>query len=278
MPDADAPDTMAPVDPSGLDCVGTAAAAPLLARFSRAHRAAVRAEWRAAQAAGLEMQIEDDGRILLGAAPSLASTMFNRGLGFTEDPDRVPSAVAFFRRHGVAGEVVLDAADAPPGGEPRIPLDVHLASPAAVRPAPVDGLAVRPVGPDEADAWMSVAIAANGPAPQVAALWRSMAPHMVSTPGWDLSVAELDRRIVAAASLFVADGVGWQSWASVLAEERGRGIQRAMIAARSRAAADQGCDLVAAWALVGAHSSANLERAGLPRIGRRVVIRAADLD
>jgi hypothetical protein len=50
-----------------------------------------------------------------------------------------------------------------------------------------------------------------------------------------------------------------------------------MIATRARMAADNGCDLVAAWALAGAHSSANLERAGLPRIGQRAVVRAADL-
>ena len=74
------------------------------------------------------MQIEDDGRILLGAAPSIASTMFNRGLGFTEEPERVASAVTFFERHGVAGDVVLDARDAPAGVEPRLRLDAYVAA------------------------------------------------------------------------------------------------------------------------------------------------------
>ena len=85
----------------------------LLARFGAAHRAAVRAEWSAAVAAGLEMRIVDDGGLLLGAAPSIPSSMFNRGLGFTEQPGRVDVALAFFAEHGVAGEIVLDPADAP---------------------------------------------------------------------------------------------------------------------------------------------------------------------
>src|SRR4051812_37951974 len=97
------------------------------------------------------------------------------------------------------------------------------------------------------------------------------------TPGWMHITGSIGGEIVAAGSLFVAGGVGWQSWASVVPAARGRGIQRALIDARSRLAAEQGCDLVAAWALAGAHSSANLERAGLARIGRRVVVRSSDL-
>jgi GNAT superfamily N-acetyltransferase len=203
--------------------------------------------------------------------------MFNRGLGFTEEVDRLPSAVAFFERYGVAGEVILDATAAPPGIEPRLRLDVHAAAPRDVAPAPVTPLTIRSIRADEADAWMAVAIAAISPSPEVAAVWRSMARHMAGTPDQLLSVAEIDGRIVAAASLFVSDGVGLQSWASVLPDARGRGIQRALIADRARAAEDAGCDLVAAWALAGGHSSANLERAGLQRIGQRIVVRAADL-
>ena len=52
----------------------------LLARFGAAHRAAVRAEWSAAVDAGLEMSIVEELGILLGAAPSIPSSMFNRGL------------------------------------------------------------------------------------------------------------------------------------------------------------------------------------------------------
>jgi hypothetical protein len=50
-----------------------------------------------------------------------------------------------------------------------------------------------------------------------------------------------------------------------------------MIVARAALAAELDCDVVAAWALAGAHSAHNLERAGLPRIGARVSVRSTDL-
>src|SRR5436190_1517237 len=212
------------------------------------------------------MDIEGDDDILLGAAPSIASTMFNRGLGFAEHPDRAPIAVDFFETHGVAGEVILDPRDAPAGLEPRIRLDVHVAAPGDVGPTPVDGASVRTLGPDEAEAWMSVVIASNEPAPVLATLWRSMTPQIAKTPGWFLIAAESDGRVTGAASLFVSNGAGWLSWASVPPAEQGRGIQRALISERARIAEQHGCDLVVAWALTGAHSSANLERAGFSRV------------
>ena len=67
------------------------------------------------------------------------------------------------------------------------------------------------------------------------------------------------------------------SWAGVVPTARGRGLQRALIAARADLAAEAGCEWIAAWALSGAHSSANLARAGLRRIGERASVRSADL-
>ena len=206
--------------------------------------------------------------------------MFNRALGLTERPDLLGSALAFFDAHGVEGSLTLDPADAPPDVEPRIRLDVHVGEPGETARGSVDGLAIRPLDETDEDdigSWMGVVVEANAPAPDVADLWRRMAPVMARTPGWTHLVGSMAGEVVAAGSLFVADGVGWQSWASVLPEARGQGIQRALIDARSRLAAKEGCDLVAAWALAGAHSSANLERAGLARIGQRVTLRSSDL-
>ena len=50
-----------------------------------------------------------------------------------------------------------------------------------------------------------------------------------------------------------------------------------MIAARARVAADAGCTAIAAWALASAHSSRNLALAGMPLVGERVSLAAADL-
>jgi GNAT superfamily N-acetyltransferase len=248
-----------------------------LARFGATHRAAVRAEWAAAQAAGLDLRVIDDGTFLLGAAPGFSSTMFNRALGFAEFPERIGMAIAFFAELGVEGEIVLDPADVPPGVEPRVRLDAYLADPAHIPPAPVDGLEIRVIDDREANTWMDIVIDGYAPAEDLAAIWRSMVAHSAAAPGRHLLLGELDGRVVAASSLFVAAGRGWLSWATVLPSQRGRGIQRAMIAARARVAVEQGCEVIAAWALAAAHSSRNLERARMPRIGARVAVAAAEL-
>jgi GNAT superfamily N-acetyltransferase len=266
--------------PAVGDAMGTTSAAAALARFGAAHRTAVRAEWAAAEAAGLPLIVVDDGSLLLGAAPTLESQTFNRALGLTERPDLLATALAFFADHGVEGTVVLDPSDAPPGIAPMVSLEVHLGAPDDTMASAVDGLDIHLIDASDGPAvatWMRILIEANTPPPDIAALWRRMAPFMVGTPGWSHLAGSVSGEMVAAGSLFETDGVGWQSWASVVPVARGRGIQRALIGARSRLAAEHGCDLVAAWALTGAHSSANLERAGLARIGRRVVFRSSDL-
>jgi len=247
-----------------------------LALFGAIHRAAVRAEWAAAQASGLDIRVVDDGEILLGAAPGLASTMFNRALGLAEAPDRVGEALAFFARHGVPGEIVLDPGDAPAGVAIRLRLEAYLADPAAIPAAAVPGLAIRVTEPAEARAWVEVVIEGYAPAPKVAAIWRSTATRTAGD-GQRRLLGELDGRLVAASSIFIQDGHGWLSWATVLPAARGLGIQRAMIDARARVAADAGCTTIGAWALAGAHSSQNLARAGLPLVGERVSLAAADL-
>jgi hypothetical protein len=64
--------------------VSTAATDERLARFGAIHRAAVRAEWAAATAAGVEVRVRDDRGTMLGAAPKVSSAMFNRVLGLAE--------------------------------------------------------------------------------------------------------------------------------------------------------------------------------------------------
>jgi hypothetical protein len=255
--------------------VTTASTDDRLARFGAIHRAAVRAEWAAATSAGVEIHVRDDGGTLFGAAPNVSSTMFNRALGLAEQPHRIVEAQAFFAEHGVAGEVVLDPVRLPAGVEPRIRLDAYEAVPGDVRPARVDGFVSRVIDAGEVTDWMELTIEGNEASPEVAAIWRVMAQGLAATPGSHLLIGELGGRACAAASLFVTGEAGWMSWASVVPADRGRGIQRALIADRSRLAGVLGCTVVAAWALAGAHSSSNLERSGFERIGRRAAVAAA---
>jgi GNAT superfamily N-acetyltransferase len=246
-----------------------------LALFGAIHRAAVRAEWAAAQATGLDIRVVDDGEILLGAAPGFPTAMFNRALGFAEAPHRVAEAVAFFARQRVEGEVVLDPADVPSGAAIRLRLEAYIADPTAIPSADVPGFTVRVIETGEAAAWMEVVVEGYAPAPDVAAIWRSA--NRTGGDGQRRLLGELDGRPVAASSVFVDGDHGWLSWATVLLAERGLGIQRAMIAARARVAADAGCTHIAAWALASTHSSRNLALAGMPLVGERVSVAAADL-
>jgi GNAT superfamily N-acetyltransferase len=246
-------------------------------RFGSLHRGAVRAEWDAARAAGLDMVIREEDGILFGAAPTTDSRVYNRALGIAEAPDRLPEALAFFAEHGVTGEVSLDPAGVPAGVEPTIRLEAYLDRPAVVAPRPVDGLVVRSVGAEAADEWMTAIIESYEPDAATAALWRSMAGTIAANPRRKLQLAELDARIVGASSIQVTDSGAWLSWAGVIPSARGRGLQRALIAARAAIAAELGCEWIAAWALSGAHSSANLARSGLRRIGERASVRSTDL-
>ena len=245
-----------------------------LARLGAIHRAAVRAEWAAAQSAGIDITVVEADGLLLGAAPRVASTMFNRAIGVADQPRRLDEALAFFSAHGVHGDIPLDPADVPPGVDPRLRLDAFLAIPDAVEPMPVHGFSSRIAGPDEADTWMDIAVEANDRPAEVVPIWRAMAAGMVAMPGWVLILGELDGRPCAASSLYLTGDAGWLSWASVLPDARGHGIQREMIGIRAQLARTRGCSVIAAWAVAGAHSSANLGRAGFTRIGQRAVVRS----
>ena len=251
-----------------------------LARFGAIHRAAVRAEWDVAVAAGLTLVIRDEDGLLFGAAPGFDSRIYNRALGLTEQPHRIPEALAFFAEHGVHGEVSLDPADLPDAVEPTVRLEAYLGRPDSVRPAPVDGLTIRTIEPDEVDAWAATIVASYEPDSELEALWTAMSPHLATSPTRRLLIGTLDAfdgRVVTAGSMELTRDGAWISWAGVIPEARGRGIQRAMIAARGELAAELGVEWIAAWAFTGAHSSANLAKAGLTRIGERVSVRSTDL-
>jgi GNAT superfamily N-acetyltransferase len=67
--------------------------------------------------------------------------------------------------------------------------------------------------------------------------------------------------------------VAWLGGGGVLAEARGKGIQRALIHHRVMVAAMAGCTRAMATADAGSRSAANLEAAGLREIWRRHHVR-----
>ncbi len=74
-------------------------------------------------------------------------------------------------------------------------------------------------------------------------------------------------------TLHVHGKVGLLRSGVVLPEWRGRGIQRALIAARARLAAQVGCDTVTSQAAPDTVSARNLQRMGLATVAIRDVYR-----
>jgi GNAT superfamily N-acetyltransferase len=120
------------------------------------------------------------------------------------------------------------------------------------------GLQVRRVKADEADLWAG--IAAEGWSSESAELVdfiREMGQISARAASTFCFLAELDGQPVAAGGLSVGEGVALLAGASTIPAARRKGAQRALLEARLRFAAEQGCDLVMICAQPGSASQRN---------------------
>jgi GNAT superfamily N-acetyltransferase len=132
---------------------------------------------------------------------------------------------------------------------------------------------IRRVGPDEGLLVSRVSTGSTTPGGVAAGgldPWPKVYELLARAHGRQMFIAEIDGQPVGYASLHISARTGWMRGATVAPEARGRGIQRALIAARARAAAEAGCDLVGASAEPDALSAANIERMGMRRLGTRM--------
>lgn len=240
----------------------------LAARLDQAERASSVAFWRAARAAGVGVHILDDGEIAVAAAPDMPGMVFNVALGFAQHPELVDRAIEHFASHGASGWLL---ADDPPWTD--VVAEASYARWAApverVQPQKADAVGVRELARDEVGPWSSVVVAASAMPPAIGEAWLRLEPHLVAEPQHHRFVAEIDGRPVGAASLHTHDGVGWLRAGSVLPEARGRGVQRALIAARAELARRIGCDVIGASTIEDGASAANVTRLGLERVATR---------
>lgn len=88
------------------------------------------------------------------------------------------------------------------------------------------------------------------------------AAFVAQSPGLLLAHDSVDNRVLGCGALAIVEGVALLGGMSVLAEERGRGVQSAMIAHRLHLAAGQGADLAVTGAATGSQSERNLRTAG----------------
>jgi GNAT superfamily N-acetyltransferase len=132
-----------------------------------------------------------------------------------------------------------------------------------VEPRDRDNVRVRVISPDEADVWADVS--ARG--------WSHEHPELfewlqrnggITTARKDSPafLAEIDGTPGAAGVLCVHEGVALFGGAATVPELRRRGLQTALLRARTRYARDHGCDLAMMVAEPGSNSQRNAERAG----------------
>jgi len=196
------------------------------------------AGWREAEAEGMDIRIVADGELIMAAAPSEPGARFNQALGLARLPNLMPEAMRFFDEHGVVGWIVAEP-DPWPGAPADPALDVWAAAPRDV------ATAAPPAGVE-----------------------------IVRDPAYDTThelrlSARADGAEVGRAWLYTYRDTAWARGAFVEPAWRGRGLQRALLAARARIAEERGCSLIGATAEPGTVSSTNMEQAGLRPIGSR---------
>ncbi|HXI81038.1 MAG TPA: GNAT family N-acetyltransferase [Verrucomicrobiae bacterium] len=226
--------------------------------------------WRAAAEAGFDVRVLELGDAAGAASPDLPGVTMNRAFGLRQVPIVLPELVSFYQDAGTTGWLITDA-DAPPfpGAVAEDPTGIHAGPIEDVPDAEVAGLEIRAIEPDEATRWAELFVtgfAIEGP---LADAWLRFNPILARTRGYVQLIARLDGRDVGAAAIFARRRVAWLGGMTVLQEARGRGIQRALIAARARRAEALGCRRILATADVDGVSAANLEAMGVPRIWTR---------
>ena len=228
--------------------------------------------WRAMAAGRDDIRVDGHGGLALVAAPSFPGHDLNRATGYRERPDQLARIVDWFRANGTVGWI---AAREPPWADaaPEHPMTIVAAAPdriAAVADRSgnrlPEGAVASEIGPDRAGTFAEVLIAGSGIDPGRAPLWRAAIARLIGQPGQHFVLVEMDRRPIGVANVFVRGRVGMLGLMAVLHDQRGRGLQRSLIALRTAIAAADGATVVAAGALAGSVSGRNLAAVGLEPI------------
>jgi GNAT superfamily N-acetyltransferase len=207
-----------------------------------------------------------------GVGSPLTQT-FGLGLFAVPSDAKLAAIEAFFAKHGA--DVFHEVA---PLADPSVlsllpargyvPVEqttiLHLAlGPALSLPARHDAaVTVRPITPDEVDAWAATSAEGWGETPELAEFMRAFGRIIGHSRGVSCFVAVLDGRAVATGAMAMHDGVALLAGASTVREFRGRGAQSALLATRLTYAADHGCDVAMMGAAPGSTSQTNAERQG----------------
>lgn len=215
---------------------------------------------------------EVGGATAVAAGGDLESPWFNVALGVSEaGTSAVAPLAAWARQRNVRLTVEVPAR---PGSQALIdallaggaveadPIDLLLGPIRPAEPATVDLHVVSPGSAEAALFAATLALGHGAPEERPAAM-DAAAAAFADQPGWTCLLAMVDGQPAGASVLTVDGEIGYLANASVLPAERGRGLQTAMIAQRSKLAEMAGCRTLVSLALPGGSSHRNLERAGL---------------
>jgi GNAT superfamily N-acetyltransferase len=132
----------------------------------------------------------------------------------------------------------------------------------AAEPSIPPDLTVRVARPDEATAWVETSVTGWGERPELADHIRKVATVMFHNPAVLSFVAERGGVPIATGALGLHEGTALLAGASTVPAERGRGAQRALLAARLAEARRRGCTAAVMGAEPGSTSQRNAERNG----------------
>lgn len=122
---------------------------------------------------------------------------------------------------------------------------------------------VRRIDPEEAELWATVAAEGwSSESAELSAFIYDLGQVIARSQGTSCFLAELEGEPVAAGAMSVGEGVALLAGASTIARARKQGAQRALLDARLRFAAEQGCTLAMMGASPGSASQRNAERQG----------------
>jgi MOSC domain-containing protein YiiM/GNAT superfamily N-acetyltransferase len=229
--------------------------------------------WRAARAGGVDIRIVDDGELAMAARPGISDDYYSHADGLRTLPHLLRRVLDHFRANKAVGWF---GSTVPPwpGASPDFSLAVLVADPGDVPDvAPPSGIGLRVLGTDEAQTWLAVVRPIADEISFRMMTWVAAAPRLLAERGVRVYVAEEDGHPVGCGALYVLTKVGLLRTGIVQPEVRGRGLQRALIAARARLAAELGCDLLISQSQPDGTSERNLLRMGFRRITTRNIYR-----
>lgn len=123
-------------------------------------------------------------------------------------------------------------------------------------------ITTRRIGDGEADLWSATAAEGWSEIPGLADFMNDLGRVTAGASGMHAFLAELDGRPIGTGAVAIHDGVALLAGASTIPSQRKQGAQKALLEARLRFAAAQGCDLAMMGAQPGSASQRNAERQG----------------